>query len=139
MRVHFAFLADYCDGSQGKIHAMGIGLRRVFAPDFPFVLPMMSMVTQFEVTDGEEIGEQEIRIQIRDTSSEVPITAQTNSVNIPTIGTGINFAMNLGGISFTKPGDYVFEAFLGRRSLCSLPFQVGRAEQISVPKSVASQ
>ncbi len=65
MRVDFAFLCDAAAESNGRIHALGIGLEQVGAHSLPAVHPRAVAVIRFAFS-RDDAGAREFSVRVRD-------------------------------------------------------------------------
>jgi len=65
MRVDFAFLCDSAAESNGKIHALGIGLEQIGAHSLPAVHPRAVAVMRFSFSRGD-VGLHDFVVHVRD-------------------------------------------------------------------------
>ncbi|MDO9445374.1 MAG: hypothetical protein Q7K37_08645 [Dehalococcoidia bacterium] len=73
MRVDFAFLCDSAAESNGKIHALGIGLEQIGATSLPAVHPRAVAVVRFSFS-RDDVGLLDFVVYVRDADWREAIT-----------------------------------------------------------------
>ncbi len=130
MEAPIAFICDYAEASgTGKINALGIGFRTIYAKQVPVRHSHFSLVVQLE-TSAVEAGQKEIQVSLIDNDGNQVIPPRKGSINIPVpkgshkaIG---HFVMEFGNVEFKQFGTYAIQVGVGGVEVAYVTFNVAQ-------------
>ncbi len=127
MKMTLALLADYANVSQeGKLNIMGV-FDRIFLQAFPTLHPEMRLVMSFEFSAAELGRERRLEVKTLDADGAV-IGEWSRMLPVPERPgehtTVVNQILNIQGMPFERPGDYVFSILVDGDEKGSVPFKV---------------
>lgn len=127
MQVDFAFLCDAAQDSGGKLHALGVGIDRILAPQLPTVHPMLMVVVQVRYSVAEA-GTKPLAIRVVDADGDDLIPPIDQEIQFPDpkgspTGTA-RLVLQLGGLRFERYGDYAIHIAVSGTDIASLPLAV---------------
>lgn len=127
MNVVLAVIADSANISQeGKLNIMGI-FDALYAETFPTIHPEMKLVVQLEadIDEGEQVHE--IEIQMMDADGRKPFVVN-GQVVVGEVQPGSPFKthsiLNIRGVQFERPGDFVFNILVDGQVKRQVPLKV---------------
>ena len=111
MITEMAVLADCANIAAGeKLNVMGV-FSKIGAPQFPAVHPFMALVLRLRVEYEDGNRTHDFTVLMQDEDGRQFFKAEAK-VPIPAIKAGatahIHQVLNFAGVSFAKPGDYIF-------------------------------
>lgn len=128
MRVLFAFLCDYADGTGGKLNALGIGFDEVRTSEIPFRLRTLSVVSEFDTEEGDpESFEVSVEIagpdgaMIQNLNSEISLPVAMKSSGLKPRA---RLLAAFDGMECGEAGRYVARIVVAGRIRWESPFQV---------------
>ena len=127
MNVTMAVLADGANLSQeGKLNILGI-FDALNAESFPTVHPEMKLVVQFEAGIAEVGKVHQVEIQLMDSDGRKPFVVN-GQVVVGDVKPGTvfktNSILNIRGVTFEKPGDFVFNILVNGEVKKQVPLKV---------------
>lgn len=127
MDVDFAFVCDAAQDSGGKLHALGIGIDRLYAPEVPTTHPMLVVVVQVRYS-VVEAGTKPLAIRVVDADGGDLIPPIDQEIQFPDprgspTGTA-RLVLQLGGLRFERFGDYAIHIAISGTDIASLPLAV---------------
>lgn len=110
MEVQYAFLCDYADNAGGKLHALGIGVDTVYAPQLPAVHLLLYAVIAIRFSTVE-VGQKRLGMHLTDADGRDVVPPLDTPVNVEPPPPGFIYrvqriALALQGVQFTRYGDY---------------------------------
>jgi hypothetical protein len=125
------FPADHAVAIDGKVYANGAFWDMLRFPSFPQVLPAMSLVAVLRVPYRAYHQDHKIELTLED-ADRAPLGFKVEGgfrvgsephmrVGDPTV---LPLAINVNGLSFERPGDYVFKLEVDGAELKRYPFRV---------------
>lgn len=127
MDVDFAFLADSAQEGGGKLHALGIGIDTLVAPEVPVTRAALAAVVQVRYSVAE-VGTKTLAIRVVDADGGnviPPIDSQVNLIEpqgTPVATARVIVALN--GLTFARYGDYAIHIALDGHDIASLRLAV---------------
>ncbi|HKW86361.1 MAG TPA: hypothetical protein VJM82_04765 [Nitrospiraceae bacterium] len=133
MQVTLAVIADSANVSQeGKLNIMGI-FDALYSETFPTIHPEMKLVVQLEAGVAEVGKVHQIEIQLMDEDGRKPFVVN-GQVVVGEVKPGTvfktNSILNIRGVKFEQPGDFVFNILLNGELKRQVPLKV-----MQVPKT----
>ena len=127
MNVTLAVMADSANISQeGKLNILGI-FDALYAETFPTIHPEMKLVVQLEADIGEADQVHHIEIQMMDADGRKPFVVN-GQVVIGEVRPGTvfktNSILNIRGVQFERPGDFVFNILVDGHVKRQVPLKV---------------
>ena len=132
MNVTMAVIADGANVSQeGKLNLLGI-FDALYAESFPTIHPEMKLVVQFEAGIAEVGKVHQIEIQLMDSDGRKPFVVN-GQVVVGDVKPGTvfktNSILNIRGVTFEKPGDFVFNILVNGEVKKHVPLKVMEVHQ----------
>ena len=122
-----AVLADGANLSQeGKLNILGI-FDALYAESFPTIHPEMKLVVQLEAGIAEVGKVHQVEIQLMDSDGRKPFVVN-GQVVVGDVKPGTvfktNSILNMRGVTFEKPGDFVFNILVNGEVKKQVPLMV---------------
>ncbi|MGH7235554.1 MAG: DUF6941 family protein [Nitrospiraceae bacterium] len=132
MNVTMAVLADGANLSQeGKLNILGI-FDALYAESFPTIHPEMKLVVQLEAGIAEVGKVHQVEIQLMDSDGRKPFVVN-GQVVVGDVKPGTvfktNSILNIRGVTFEKPGDFVFNILVNGDVKKQVPLKVMEAQK----------
>lgn len=129
MRVDFAFLCDAAAESQGRIHALGIGLEQIGAPSLPAVHPRAVAVIRFSFTRADA-GVRQFSVHVRDADGREAITPIEGNLTL-TVGEQAtlmraNMVIELQRLELRSYGPHEVQVHIDGDEVVALRFEVAQ-------------
>lgn len=127
-----AVLADGANLSQeGKLNILGI-FDALYADSFPTIHPEMKLVVQLEAGIAEVGKVHQVEIQLMDSDGRKPFVVNGQIV-VGDVKPGTvfktNSILNIRGVTFEKPGDFVFNILVNGEVKKQVPLKVMEAQK----------
>ncbi|MGH7251623.1 MAG: DUF6941 family protein [Nitrospiraceae bacterium] len=127
-----AVLADGANLSQeGKLNILGI-FDALYAESFPTIHPEMKLVVQLEAGIAEVGKVHQVEIQLMDSDGRKPFVVN-GQVVVGDVKPGTvfktNSILNIRGVTFEKPGDFVFNILVNGDVKKQVPLKVMEAQK----------
>ena len=124
-RVEFAFLADAAEpGLHGKVSALGIGINKIFASSFPAVHQTLALVYRLSIP----VDDTATTVKVEFGSAHGGLARILVEQPMPDLArqTGHHVGvLNIVGLEFPEPGQYVFTISLGDQDAAVLNLEAG--------------
>jgi hypothetical protein len=130
MRVDFAFLCDAAAESNGKIHAVGIGIEQIGATSMPAVHPKAVAVIRFSFTRADE-GTRKFAVRVRDADGREVIPPVEGEINLAvpdeTVQMRANMVIELQQMQIQAYGPHEVQVRIDGDEVVALRFEVVHA------------
>ena len=137
----FAFLCDAAQESGGKLHALGIGINRVFGTETPVTVGRLVAVAQLQYT-AAEAGPKHLNIRTVDADGGNVIEPQEATIVFPDVRGALrgvaNIIVQLERPQFPSFGAYEISVAIDGSAVATLPIEVVRREAPQQPPQPAS-
>lgn len=128
MQAEFAFLADAAEAApNGKLYVLGGGISEVFAPSFPWMHPVVTLVVNLRLHASECERLHKLDIQFWDADGNVlppQLSAEFNAPRHrqhPARDVFLQLVFNIVGLQLPQPGEYDFHVVVDGQHLKTLP------------------
>lgn len=132
MQRNFAFLCDAAQESGGKLHALGIGINRVFGQELPVSVPRIVLVAQLQY-NASEAGSRQMRLQVLDADGTSIMQPAEGTIALPIVSDVVgereatataNVIVSLESPKFSAYGLYEVRLAVDGNDVATLPLQV---------------
>lgn len=128
MDAQLAFLCDAALESGGKLHALGIGIDTLWAPQVPVRHPRLSLVLGISY-GREEVGNHlmELRVVDADGQDAVPAITQSFPLLDPERPRGdARFVLELNDLQFNHWGSHEFRISCDGTQVMAIPLEIAK-------------
>lgn len=132
--VDYMVLADAATAAEGKLYIHGAGWDTIFAASFPYQLPQISVAIRVRVPWNETNQAHKIELDVLDQDgvSIVPedrlLKGDLSAGRPLQLPQGedqtFSFVINLAGLQFDKPGNYIVVFRLDEQEVARSPFRI---------------